>query len=435
MRIREGLWTAKKTEHHSRVFAKKNSPVRSEAIFASLFVHFIERGETMDNQNVKQKVKISRKIKKSQLLKENKENQKDEYSILHYFKEHPVVLGTLGTGLIAVLTFFAKTLCVYCVQKQLTFWNFNLDSVSFENEHFLLKCFALIFMTLILSSFILLFEAIGKNYESVRLYRYKMKQYIKLKKKENKKKSRRKENTEKEAAKISEINNYLSKRFKKYYTTIISLVFLNSFLMCPLIYFCSSILSPYSKPFLVTLIYTIVLYCMLFWEQRIKKKRKIKKEVKKNVAEGLQVDGTKNQNFPKLPWKKLHLALNDKNIKIIVAVTVVSCVFLAMIWILSGIILESHTVPITIMEDTSYVVVYQDKNQYCLEEAKMDGDNLIVYTDKQRVLSTDDISYTQYTFEDYDREKKMITLLKNKKTESGGLNEKWISICKKLFRI
>ena len=103
----------------------------------------------------------------------------------------------------------------------------------------------------------------------------------------------------------------------------------------------------------------------------------------------------------KNPAKTLGMDLSNQKVKaVIITVVIVAVIFLFMQIQNAQISCnQKKDFNITDIDGQSYAIVYNNGDEYILEKAKEEGQNLVIYTQDKRVIRNQDISYEYRSYD------------------------------------
>ncbi len=375
------------------------------------------------------------------IQKELNKDEKNEYSIYDYLKNTPSVFIAAVSAIIAVVSFFARLMMNISLRQELVFWDINPDHLAQGNESIIYNAVVSIIYAFLTMMLAMWFSATCEAYASYKQRDLTMHYFKKLQKKDINKlklKIRKDKATEEEKDFINNFNEIClaSQSFKKdgkkeFFFNVLPIIILS---------------------FLVTLFFTVVtindenvlsiaFVCFaiqlitLFVISKIHNRKIInKKEIKKNC---LKTDYIKRQlvkddpeRFPigKVSRKGIRMYMNNINIVMIVVLLFINCISMCVTAALSE---KNPTKNISsfqtiTLDDTMYALVYQNGNQYFLEEAKSTTKEienaepkeiLAIYTNRQRIITCDDIEIEVKKYDDIIKEHKPDTPQENSNNE------------------
>lgn len=346
----------------------------------------------------------------------------NEYSIYDYLKNNPSILITLVSAIVAIVTFFAKSIMTISIRNELEFWEFNYRNFLIGNESLFLNATVLLIYS-VLSSFCTIcildtYDAYLPFKEKHLMLNYRVK-FLKKEIKEIKKKIL--DDSAKDTDKlkydsyndICVANKEMGSDLKKY--LLINIIPLLVVLL--IINFLYAVISAknYNDIFRTTIVYILSQCSTIFVFFKIREKKIInRKKIKKECFYGSFIKEPSDFKIPPLTLlisKGLrHVLKND----IIIVAIVVFFISSSFICITNGLIKTDLTETngfyrITEFDNVVYAVVYQNGNQYFLEEIEIKNEkipegkthkNLIIYADCQRIVISNDMSIELYKYDD-----------------------------------
>lgn len=109
----------------------------------------------------------------------------------------------------------------------------------------------------------------------------------------------------------------------------------------------------------------------------------------------------------------------DTSIILFVNMLLISCVTFSVTGAItsSNYLLENEHVQITTVDGVQYAIVFHNEKQYFLEEVDIVSSNgerrVIIYTDEQRIIESEDIIITRYNFDKISKKYKYSDTIKN----------------------
>ncbi len=361
---------------------------------------------------------------------ESAQTTKNKYSIYNYLIENPSVLLAVVSSVIAVVTFFAKLATLISSRKALSFWEFDSAYATFGNESIVyIVIFAIIFSFLTSLSFILISYTVEayvprKRCHLVVKYIFKNKTLKKIEKESKHKKLTKKE-TElletvkklRESTKQSKKYSFIELSFNLFFVFV--LTFINSILYAAVAGANSNTDTLIIAVVLLVVQILILLLLKILTEKRILKKKEIKKNC--NDAEFIiktyeEID-SKEYPFNYIFKNGFRSVLSNSNVILTCAMILISCFVLCCMFSFSkpDLLDESKELRITTIDGTPYAIVYQNDEQYFLEEIEIkvsdaesavENETLIIYTNRQRIITTEDIAITVDEFQEITTEHK-----------------------------
>lgn len=371
--------------------------------------------------------------KTTELKTANEQEPKEEnnHSIYNYLKGNPTVLLAFISAIVAFVTFFAKFATLIYSQKELEFWEFDSSYATFGDESIIYTViFAVIFSCFIIISSMLLsftYEVYfqhKKDYLLVKFYLNKEKDRLKSITKKAKNDKIKKQKTDLEE-KIEQIKQEMDKSKKSTLKDLffnilftLSIVFLNSILIA------ISIVSYVDiDTWLVVLIFFLTQIFTAKLLKFITKKTIIKKKELKKECDKFEINANffEEQEYKEYPFNKLFRngicsVLSNSNIILILVMIILNSIALCCFFAFEKIdpTENSKIFQITEIDNTPYVIIYQDGEKYYLEEfdeiketeGKESKESIIVYTNMQRIITPEDITIKVKKYDYIDKEHK-----------------------------
>lgn len=345
---------------------------------------------------------------------------KNEYLIYDYLKNTPSLLIALISAIVAIVAFFAKSIMTVSIRNELAFWGFDYRYFDIGNESLFLNATILLLQS-VLSSFCTI--CILETYESYLPFKkiqlmlgYRIKLY-KKRMKEIKRKIL--------SGKAKDEDRFKYDFYKKIcvdYKKMKSDLDLKKDLLInimPILFILFTADMLYAvlnakNILLIVVIYVLIQIITIFVFIAIRRKNIInKKRIEKEclnedfIQEQIITENLKIPPLTLLLSKGLRYVLKDYTI---IAAIIVFFINSSSICISNGLTNTDPTTTnkfyrITTLDNVEYAIVYQNDNQYFLEEIEIkdekmpDGKNqktLIIYADCQRIIISDDMSAELY---------------------------------------
>ena len=334
----------------------------------------------------------------------------NEYSIYNYLKNTPSVLIASISALIAIITFFAQIISIISTRKNLLFWDFNISYVNIDNDFIAISVIMSIAYFFIASLSSILFSTTYEAYIPFKKRKIAIQYFKKVVSKEIKKVKRRNKYNPKSLNNLMEHYQQLCSSFKLLkkhqrkliITNFVPIIFL-MFLGC-VIYGSISTISSTDTWFIIIIFMIIQIIALKIFSLIISKTQINRRQLKEECSKGdfikyIDIDIDDDMPITTLIKNGIRYIFRNSIIISTVSLLLFSCVFI----FLTVTIIPNNSTYLTkkfsvaIIENESYIIIYQDEEIYCLEKAitKIDdkeGKILIVYTDNQRIIKTDDIS-------------------------------------------
>lgn len=356
----------------------------------------------------------------------------NDHSIYDYLSKNPSVFIAVFSALVAIITFFARCITVISIRKNLAFWEIDSIYASFGSNSTIFSAIAAILYSFGIMLVSFWFATTYDAYLPYKKYNLLLRHWIKRNKarfKTIKKKSSTGDATEEELDELNQMTllrnsaKVIARASKKHLLWNLIPVFLLTYVVFLLYYgicFDHSTNRILGTAFISTSAQTIILWLIAqaFSKETIgRKKIKVLYDNTDNFSEIL-INCAPNSTFPikKLLKNGFRSMMNNVIIVLFVIVIFLNCSLVAIMYVITP---ASPRKPptdlrISTIDSIPYAVVYQIDNRYFLEEADIlqkttDGKteyNLTVYTNRQRILSTDNISFSVYSFDSVVKEHK-----------------------------
>lgn len=368
---------------------------------------------------------------KENVLIEREKNEKNEYSIYEYLKATPSVLITMASTLVALVTLFAKYITLISARKELTFWGIDSTYASIEAESFVFSVvisivysFLTVLVTMLFTATYEAYLSYKKNYLLVKYYKKSQKSIVKEMRK------RCKESEDDSVAKqYCEDYDLISSTIKKLEQQSKKDLFINSIPIFILLWInnflfvigntANSNLKVWKQILVAFIIQIATLWLLsMFSRGKIVNRKKMKKECTDGALISEQIIKAEYKEYPMRSFfsRGIKKILNNMNIIFVIIILLINCFSLCISEILKPVVSENNAC-ITYVDDIQYAIVYQKGNQYFLEEAEAEWVQektevkciLKIYTNKQRILTTDDLSINICEYDNIKRETKIDT--------------------------
>lgn len=367
----------------------------------------------------------------------------NHYSIYDYLKEKTAVLLAFISAMVAIISFFAKLIALISARKELAFWEFSSSYASLGGESIMYTIIISILFFCFTTASSMLFSSTYEAYLQHKKIHLLVKYYLKKEKhnlKALEKKSKKGKITKHQISILDKVEQIktLTKKSKRlaYINLFLNLFFIFIIICCNSILFAIATESnTSSNTFLVALVQLIIhLLYFLILKILIDKTVIKKNELKKICNDSIFILKFSNeQEFKEYPFNNIFIngfrsVLSNRNIILIVATIFLSCFILSCSFAFTEFdpTESSKTLQITTIDNTPYAIVCQDNEKYYLEEIKIESkatkseeskEYLTVYTNKQRIITSDDITIEVKNFADIKKEHKTETIPKDKNNE------------------
>ena len=351
-------------------------------------------------------------------------------SVYDYLKKTPSIFIAFVSIIVAIVTFFAKIVTLISARKELAFWEFDPSYATFGDDSLVYAVIISIlfsfFTTLSAMWFSSICEAYLKQkrfYLTVRYYKKSKRQKIKTIKKNIK--IGKSNDSEKEhlqdyikmcdAAKAVKIDSW-----KDFFINFLPLLVL-SFVSSTLLSIVS--ITKNSSDFWSIALSCLIVHLIMLWLLKITIQKSIirKRELEENciklqfIEKQKEACDSSKYTLNNLFFNGIRSVLKNSTIISVVLMILANCIILC----ISNSLTETdptkqlETFQLVTIEKEQYAIVYQNGSQYFLEEAvvqknhETNNQNILkIYTNKQRIINTDDISITIYDIDKIIREHK-----------------------------
>ncbi len=367
----------------------------------------------------------------------------NKHSIYDYLKENTAFLLAVVSAMVAIVTFFAKLVTLISARKELAFWEFNSSYATFGGESIVYTVILAIIFSCFITASSTLFSSTYEAYLQQKKFHLLAKYFLKKEKHNLKRlaeKSKKGKATELEVFVLenAELIKTSTKESKKsaYKDLFFNLFFIFVIICCNSILFAITTVSDAgSDTWLVALALFIVQLFTLWLLKTLTKKTVIKKkELKKKcndadyIVKFFKERKDKEYPFNKIFKNGLRSVLSNSNIISIVVMIILNCFILSCSFTFTNTdpIERSKTFQITTLDSIPYAIVYQDDEKYYLEEIKVEVEKvegeepkeiLTVYTNRQRIITCDDIEIEVKKYDDIIKEHKPDTPQENPNNE------------------
>ena len=356
----------------------------------------------------------------------------NKHSIYDYLKENTALLLAVVSAMVAIVSFFAKLVTLISARKELAFWEFNSSYATFGGESIVYTVILAIIFSCFITASSTLFSSTYEAYLQQKKFHLLAKYFLKKEKHNLKRlaeKSKKGKATELEVFVLenAELIKTSTKESKKsaYKDLFFNLFFIFVIICCNSILFAITTVSDAgSDTWLVAFALFIVQLFTLWLLKTLTKKTVIKKKELKEkcndadyIVKFFKERKDKEYPFNKIFKNGLRSVLSNSNIISIIVMIILNCFILSCSFTFTKIdpIERSKTFQITTVDSTPYAIVYQDDEKYYLEEIKVEVEQtegeepkeiLIVYTNRQRIITSDDIKIEVKKYDDIIKEHK-----------------------------
>lgn len=361
----------------------------------------------------------------------------NDYRVYKYFKKHPgtviSLFSIIGLGVGYIVNLF---MCLK-VYKYLSYW--GISDVSIIEFNITYKYFFIVISFLSLG---ILFihkhiSDIFYNYLTQTKVVYNMKILEKLSKKEvkemgkgiskiklnilakviNHKKLKSSiaalKEKEKEIDVVFKKLKFTRKKLKKLIFKAVRFPILISVaIMLVLVYFSSYIMLgdvEWINLVVSAIVFTLLLVFFTVFPEYLAIRKKFMRELKSKSMEELEIDlnswcdaaSAVEINLKQISNLDIKEVMRDSSIKrfLVQGVIALTTIFLMFSCGVMYDIYHCKEFKIVYKSDTPYVIIYENSGYCYLEEAKIDDQNIEIYTDKQRILAKEDLVYEIKSFE------------------------------------
>lgn len=357
---------------------------------------------------------------------ENQERNKtikNNYSIYDYLIKNPSVLLAVISAGIAVVTFFAKLATLISSRKALSFWEFDSSYATFGNDSVLYTVIFAIMFSLLTSFSSMLFSYTVEAYVPRKRCHLMAKYILKNKTlKKSRKKSKHKKLIEQEKGLLETVEK-LKISTKESKKLAFKDLFFNLFFVFVITFFSSLLFAivvdtnSNIDTWIIAAAFLFVHFFILLLLYMMTEKRTLKrKEIKKNYNDAEFIIKTYDEiNSKEYPFNYIfkngfRSVLSNSNIISTCAMILISCFVLCCMFSFTktDYIDESIEFQITTIDGTPYAIVYKNDERYFLEEIEIKvndaestvkNNSLIIYTNRQRIITTEDISISVEKFQ------------------------------------
>ena len=358
-------------------------------------------------------------------MQENKKEIKNKYSIYDYLMENPSVLLAVISAGIAIVSFFAKLATLISSRKVLNFWEFDSAYATFGNDSIVYTVIFAIIFSLLTSLSSLLFCYTIEAYVPRKRCHLMAKYIIKNKTVKETKKQAKQKKLIKQEKKLLETVKELKESTKESRIIAFKELFFNLFFVFVFTFFNSLLFAVIMEDtksniniwIIVTAFllaqFLVLLLLKIFIENSMLKRKELKENCNDAdfIIKTYEEINSKEYPFNYIFKNGFHSVLSNSNIISACAMILVSCFVLCCMFYFtkSDYINISNTFQITTINDTQYVIVYNNDDQYFLEEIEIktnesedavENRTLIIYTNRQRIITTEDISICAEEFQE-----------------------------------
>lgn len=324
----------------------------------------------------------------------NKVDFDDKTTIYEYFKEHNSLLIASISGILAFISFYVGVLSYISTRIYLNEYNIRSDMIQINSQgslFYMVIAYMFYFISITVSIFIV------KNAIHQRDVNLAAKLYLSITSKNNydMTEERRKET--------------------RYYT------FVHIF-PCIILIICAVLLLELTSSYItwstLALILTIVLFVCIYAylsERKNNKSYRIK-EIEKRIARIMDEKKSKDENDEDVNLMikdvvDISNSLNNRG-KITnehvtnCIILIVIAMFVSFVYVVSSSYRDTKDqkkYSIYNENDKQYAVIYQNEKIYILEQIEINGDDLIVYRNKQRYLASDDLNVERRYFKNVNK--------------------------------
>lgn len=374
---------------------------------------------------------------------EETKKETNKHSIYDYLKENTAVLLAVVSAMVAIVTFFAKLVTLISARKELAFWEFSSSYATFGGESIVYTVVLAIIFSCFITASSMLFSSAYEAYLQHKKFHLLAKYFLKKEKRNLKslaEKSKKGKTTKLESSILEnvELIKTSTKESKKiaYKDLFFNLFFIFVIVCCNSILFAIATVSDAGNDTLLVVLALLIVQLFTLWllKMLIKKTVIRKNELKKKCNDADFIVKFYNEREHKeYPFNKifkdgLRSVLSNSNIISIVVMIILNCFILSCSFTFTNTdpIERSKTFQITTLDSIPYAIVYQDNEKYYLEEIKVEVEKaegeepkeiLTVYTDRQRIITCDDIAIEVKKYDDIIKEHKSDTPQESQKYE------------------
>lgn len=367
----------------------------------------------------------------------------NKHSIYDYLKENTAVLLAVVSAMVAIVTFFAKLVTLIFARKELAFWEISSSYATFGSESIIYTVILAIIFSCFITASSMLFSSTYEAYLQYKKF-YLLAKYFLKKERHNIKRIVKKSKN----GKITEVESFIlenaelikksTKESKKLaYKDLFFNLFFIFVIICinSILFAITTVSDAGSATWLVALALLIAQLFTLWLLKMLTKKTVIKKnELKKKcndadyIVKFYKEREQKEYPFNKIFKNGIRSVLSNSNIISIIVMIILNCFILSCSFTVtkSDPIERSKIFQTTTIDSIPYAIVYQDDEKYYLEEIKVEIEKaegeeskeiLTVYTNRQRIISCDDIEIEVKKYDDIIKEHKTDTPQKNSNNE------------------
>ena len=364
-------------------------------------------------------------------------------SILEYLKEHPGVAATIVSALVAIVAFVLNATMYYKTCRYLMYWGYSPSNVSIANAN---QIYVLVvtFVYFIANVGVQQFLTDTYNYHNqfsnevhclkqlhkdnvrrcrkckyrhlihkitffftllfIKLFKRKTDpELIDLMKQANAKQDKDIALAEQDEQKTQKmIQSIRWNCFKELFPSLL-IAFIVSFIFASILnaFFLTNTRYVVLANLVTTGLIVFLPYLGLYFTKIIPLHRKVKKAIKvshdevQNILHRLMEERSHQSPLKKILRSNINEILSNHNLFIMALFMIMALlyVFFAFSYNTGSITHNQHSFSITTIEDQEYAIIYTNNNTYYLNEILSDEDSISIYTAKQRIITTDDISY------------------------------------------
>lgn len=363
---------------------------------------------------------------------EEAKTETNKHSIYDYLKENTAVLLAAVSAMVAIVTFFAKLVTLISARKELAFWEFSSSYATFGSESIVYTVILAIIFSCFITASSMLFSSTYEAYLQYKKFHLLAKYFLKKERHNIKRIVKKSKN-----GKITEVESFIlqnaelikksTKESKKlaYKDLFFNLFFIFVLICCNSILFAIATVSDGGKAIWMVALAMLIVQLFTLWLLKILTTKTVikKNELKRNCNDAeFIVKFFEEREYKEYPFNKIFIngirsVLSNSNIISIVVMIILNCFILSCSFTFTNTdpIERSKTFQITTLDSIPYAIVYQDDEKYYLEEIKVkvekaEGEEpkeiLTVYTNRQRIITCDDIEIEVKKYDDIIKEHK-----------------------------
>ena len=359
--------------------------------------------------------------------------EQEKFGIYDYIKDNPSVLIALLSACAAFATFVAKVSVTNSMKTILSVWDFNLSYINFDNNTLLFSALTSFLYFLLICLATLWYQSCEKSMTPYKKHIFVVKKLIKrlYHERETTSSKNNKEDIEQIILSSKAHLKILTKECR--ILRFFSLVFSGIVMAFAVLLFQSVTTNLVGWKYWSAVALSIVLHFLVlkitvfFFRKSEYSKKKIRNEIKskpiKTLSNSLPQSEENEHPFIRIYNSGIRSFFDNLTLLICAMLLIINSVFVCILPLLTTkqSDYKNDTYRIVSLEENTYVVILQDNNRYYLERAEIVTSTsssdiysefaedqteahptviLNVFIDEQRVIISNDISYTQLKFDD-----------------------------------